>query len=121
MAISFRLHGTRNTQALTSGLGEVIDDRAKLDECVGINPWLAERPDAAASRLIEHPARNHDPQLGFIVHRLLFDLYQHARLTALPSASQDSHFLIEERMKTINDPRRPELAGSVWIRCGGSA
>jgi len=113
MAISFRLHGTRNIVALTSGLGEVIDERAKLDECAGVNPGLVERPDAAASRLIEHPARNDDPQLGLVVWRVSFHLHQHARLTALPRAPQHRHFMVEERMKTINDFRRTELAGSV--------
>jgi hypothetical protein len=70
MAISFRLHGTRNIEALTSRLGKFIDERAKLDECLGVNSWLVERPDAAASRLIKHPARNHHSQLGLIVWRV---------------------------------------------------
>jgi len=115
MAISFRRYRTRIRLLPASGLGEFIDERAELDECVDLDFRLIERQDARASRLVEHPTRNHDPQFRLLVRNVLssFDADQHAGLTSLSCPSQDRHFMIEERMKTINDPRRHELAGSV--------
>ena len=104
--------------AIASGLGECIDERAQPNECVDLDSRLIEPHDARASRLFEHPTGSHDLQFGLIVLSLLsFHADQHTRLTALSRPSQDDHFAIKERMKPINDPRRHELAGSVWIRC----
>jgi hypothetical protein len=118
MAISFRCDGIRISVATASGFGECIDEGAQPNECVDLDSRLIEPHDARASRLIEHPTGNHDPQFGLIVLSLLsFYADQHAGITALSRPSQDGHFAIEKRMKPITDPRRHELAGSVWIRC----
>jgi hypothetical protein len=117
MAISFRCDRTRISVAIASGLGECIDERAQPYECVDLDSRLIEPNDACTSRLFEHPTGNHDPQFRLLVLSLLsFHADQHTRLTTLSHRSQDDHFAIKERMKPINDPRRHELAGSVWIR-----
>jgi len=41
---------------------------------------------------------------------------QAPRFRPVASAAQDRHLVVEERVKAINNPRRTELAGSVWIR-----
>jgi hypothetical protein len=117
MAISFRCDRTRISVATARGFGECIDERAEPNERVELDSRLIKRHDARASRLIEHPTGNHDPQFGLIVLSLLsFHADQHAGLTAQSRLSQDGHFAIEKRMKPITNPRRHELAGSVWIR-----
>jgi hypothetical protein len=91
---------------------------AQPNECVDIDSRLIELHQACASGPVEHPTGNDDPQFGLFVFIMLSLHADHdARLTALPHPAQDDHFAIEERMKPINDPRRTELAGSVWIRC----
>jgi len=103
--------------AIASRLGECIDEGAQLKKCVDLDSRLIESHDVRAFRLFEHPTGNHDQQFRLIVLSLLsFHADQHTRLTALSRPSQDDHLVIEKRMKPISDPRRHELAGSVWIR-----
>jgi hypothetical protein len=46
----------------------------------------------------------------------MFNPHQAPRFRAMASAAQDRHLMVKERVKAINNPRRAELAGSVWIR-----
>ena len=54
-------------------------------------------------------------KLGILVVRPVtqrLNAYDHRRIT-LSNPPKNGNMSIEERVKTINNPRRPELAGSV--------
>jgi hypothetical protein len=121
MAISFHHHQTRCLVALTSGVGELvdelIDELPQTRERGQLNPRLVAQGLASRGCFIEHPAGNHDPQFRIVgVPIPMLNPDQAPRFRPVASAAQDRHLVVEERVKAINNPRRTELAGSVWIR-----
>ena len=103
---------------LASRLCELIDELAESYQCLYADTWLQAQHHRGASDFIEHPDRDHDSQfrlVGGLVAPL--DPHQHCGVSAIASPSQDGHIVIKERVKTVSDSRRTELAGSVWIHC----
>lgn len=77
--------------------------------------YIADGNDCAG-RLVKHPTGDVDAKLRiFAVGRFIERLnsHDHRRLITLPDSSQHSDAAIEERMKAIENPCRPELPGSV--------
>jgi hypothetical protein len=116
MTISFRHHGTRWTLVLASSVRELIDEFSKMLERGQLDRGLFAHADRRASRLIQHPNRDGDPQ--FRIARILiivttFNPHQHRRLGSIPRPSQDGHLVTIKRVKPINNLCWTELAGSV--------
>jgi hypothetical protein len=106
MTISFRHHQTR------------IDKRSQPDQRIKRNATAVRIHDHTRTGLfIKHPTRNIDAQfLGITFPFELLNADDHRRHLTPPDRAKDSHPAIKKRMKKIGNPRRPQLAGSVWIR-----
>lgn len=88
-----------------------------MHQCVQVDARQIAHNDEGTGRSIEHPTWHADPQFRIVgILITMFNTHQHRGLAAIASPSQNDHVVIEKWVKTINDLRGSELAGSVWIR-----
>lgn len=103
---------------LAGGCSKLVDKPPELDKSLDRYQRFVSHIDHRTSDLIEHPTRHNDPQFGIegTLNINVLNPHQDRRDSVSICPAKDRHVSMKERVKTIKDPSRPELVGSVWIR-----
>jgi len=96
-----------------------IEKISQLPKCRNVDEGSTICDDPCTGGLIEHPAGHLDQQLrlltaGNTCQRL--NSHNYCGLTIAADSPQYHHVTAEERVVPIDNSRRPQLAGSVWMR-----
>lgn len=97
----------------------MIEKSSQPHQGVDFNPRNITNDNLGTSRFVKHPARHADTKLRVLGTRIgiqCFNPNNHRRLITKPNRPQNRNLPIKEGVKSVNNSRRTELAGSVRMR-----